>query len=168
MTTRTYKQYQRLLEMPLGLGNRVFSLAYMYAAPYFSTVRPQVQVMEPNRSRVRISKRWRVQNHIGTVHAIAAANGCEAAMGLLAEATVPQGQRWIPQGMELRYVAKSSGDLICTAVTDPADWEGPLPHVVPVRVQTALEDGTVTVEGTINIFVSEIPAKSGPVTAKTA
>ncbi|MHB1009117.1 MAG: DUF4442 domain-containing protein [Propionibacteriaceae bacterium] len=35
--------------------------------------------------------RWSVRNHIGSLHAIAAVNGLEAAMGLLAEATWPPG-----------------------------------------------------------------------------
>lgn len=100
-----------------------------------------------------IRKRRAVQNHIGTVHAIAVCNGLEAAMGLLAEATTPPGRRWIPKGMEVAYTAKSTTDLLCTADTDPADWAEP--GDVPVRVRAIREDGTVVVEGVITIYVSD-------------
>lgn len=47
-----------------------------------------------------------------------------AAMGALAEATVPAGMRWLPKRMEVDYLAKASSDLICVAETTEADWAG--------------------------------------------
>lgn len=152
----TYDLYRKFAAKPLG--RQAFSVAYMMKAPYFSTVRPSIQQMQPNRAVVRIHKRWRVQNHIGTVHAIAVANGMEAAMGLLAEATVPSGARWLPRGIELEYVTKTTGDVTCTAQTDPADWSHDPPFDVPVRVTATLDDGTVVVRGIIPIYVSPIKA----------
>jgi hypothetical protein len=74
-------------------------------------------------------------------------------MGALAEATIPVGKRWLPKGMEVAYLAKSTSDLTCTAETDPADWiAGP---DVPVRVRATRADGTVVVEGTINLWVTD-------------
>ena len=81
-----------------------------------------------------------MHNHVGTVHAIAVANGLEMAMGALAEATIPAHLRWIPKGMELEYLALSSSTLVATADTDPADWEQP--GEVAVRVQATRDDGT--------------------------
>lgn len=152
--TAVYETYQKVAAKPLG--RQAFSLAYMLKAPYFSTVRPWIQYVEPNRAAVRIRKRWRVQNHIGTVHAIAVANGMEAAMGLLAEATVPAGARWLPRGIELDYLTKTPGDVTCVAETDPGDWAHEPPFDVPVRVTATLDDGTVVVRGVIPIYVSEI------------
>lgn len=150
--TGTYDAYRRLASKPLG--RQVFSVAYMLKAPYFSTVRPWIQDVAPHRTVVRIRKRWRVQNHIGTVHAIAIANGLEAAMGLLAEATVAPGTRWLPRGIELDYLTKTPSDVTCTAATDPADWDHEPPFDVPVRVTATLADGTVVVRGVIPIYVS--------------
>jgi hypothetical protein len=94
-----------------------------------------------------------VQNHIGTVHAIAVCNGLEAAMGALAEATVPSGKRWLPKGMEVEYLAKSTSDLTCSAETSPDAWTaGP---DVPVQVKAIRTDGTVVVQGTINLWVTD-------------
>ena len=98
-----------------------------------------------------------MQNHLGTLHAIAVCNGLEAAMGLLAEATTPKGRRWIPKGMQVAYLAKSTTDLLCVAETDPSDWTEV--GDVPVRVRAVRTDGTVVVEGVITIYVSEKPAR---------
>jgi acyl-coenzyme A thioesterase PaaI-like protein len=151
----TYTLYRRAAARPLG--KRAFSLLFANKAPYFRTVRPQVRDVRPHHAELTIRKRRAVQNHIGTVHAIAVCNGLEAAMGLLAEATTPPGRRWIPKGMQVSYLAKSSSDLLCLAETDPADWADT--GDVPVRVRAIRTDGTVVVEGVITIYVSERPAR---------
>ncbi|MEO7421333.1 MAG: hotdog fold domain-containing protein [Ornithinibacter sp.] len=134
-------------------GARIFSAMFARKAPYFRTVRPQVREVRPHHAELSIRKRKAVQNHIGTVHAIAVCNGLEAAMGLLAEATTPAGHRWIPKGMEVAYLAKSTTDLLCVAETDPQDWTDV--GDVPVRVRAVRTDGTVVVAGVITIYVSE-------------
>jgi acyl-coenzyme A thioesterase PaaI-like protein len=146
---RTYETYRRLVTYPLG--HRVFSLLYALKAPYFWTVRPRVLDMAPHHAEVVVPLRWGVKNHIGTLHAIAAVNGLEAAMGLLAEATCPEDKRWIPVGMTVHYTAKSTTDLRCIADTDRQTWED---GDIPVRVQAVRRDGVVAVDGTITIRIS--------------
>lgn len=146
----TLELYKKMTALPQG--RRLFSIAYGQKAPYFSSIHPQVQDMGTHLGVVRIPKRRSVQNHIGTIHAIAACNGLEAAMGLLAEATCPRDSRWLPKGMEVSYLAKSDGPLTCTATSTAEDWA----HApdVPISVKAALPDGTVTVEGTIHLWVT--------------
>ncbi len=135
------------------IGKRVFSLAFSQKAPYFATIRPRVTELRPNYAEVLIPKRRRVQNHIGTVHAIALCNGLEMAMGALAEASIPRDKRWIPKGMEVAYTAKATSDITCVAETDQEQWdtaEGDL----PVRVKGVRDDGTVVIEGVINLWVT--------------
>ncbi len=153
----TYALYRRLSALPLGRS--AFSVLFARKAPYFRTVRPRVRAVSPHRAEVVVRKRRAVENHLGTVHAIAVCNGLEAAMGLLAEASTPRGHRWIPKGMEVSYLAKSTTDLLCVAVTDPADWAAATPGDVPVRVSALRTDGTVVVEGVITVYVSERPAR---------
>lgn len=151
--TSTYQLYQRLTAKPFG--RQLFALGFMARAPYFATVQPQVREMAPNRGVVRIRKWKGVQNHIGTIHAIAVANGMEAAMGLLAEATVRPGTRWIPKGIQLEYITKVPSAVDCVAETDPADWDQPTPHEVQVRVTGKLADGrTEVVKGVIPLWVT--------------
>ncbi len=146
----TLELYRKFAALPQG--KRLFSIAFSQKAPYFASIHLEVQEMQPHLGQVRIPKRRSVKNHIGTVHAIAACNGLEAAMGLLAEATCPDGMRWLPKGMEVSYLAKSTTALTCTAETTEADWDG-APDV-PVRVKAVTSDGTVTVEGVIHLWVT--------------
>ena len=141
----------------LPLGDRIFSFAFSRKAPYFATIRPRFTVIEPDRAELVIADRRRVHNHIGTVHAIALCNGLEAAMGALAEATIPRDRRWIPKGMEVAYTAKASSDVTCIAETDPGQWTAELGegYDLPVRVRGVRTDGTVVVEGEIRLWVTE-------------
>lgn len=138
---------------PLPQGERLFSIAFSQIAPYFSTVSPRFTVLEPNHVELVIRKRRKVHNHIKTVHVIAICNGLEAAMGALAEASVPADKRWIPKGMDVTYPAKADTDITCIAETDPEQWTSEDPDV-PVRVRGVREDGTVVVEGVIRLWVT--------------
>jgi len=137
----------------LPAGKKLFSLLFSRKAPYFATVRPRFVELRPNYAELRIKKRRGVQNHIGTVHVIAICNGLEAAMGALAESTVPADKRWIPKGMAVDYTAKATSDITCVAETDAEAWTGDDPDV-PVRVRGVREDGTVVVEGVIRLWVT--------------
>lgn len=150
----TYDLYKSLNRLPFG--NKLFSFGFTRRAPYFRTVKPRVGELRPHYAEVHLPKRKAVHNHIGTVHAIAVCNGLEAAMGMLAEATTPKGWRWLPKGMEVSYVAKATSDLVCIAESSQADWDG-APDV-PVTVYAKRVDGTVVVEGTIHLWVTEKPS----------
>jgi acyl-coenzyme A thioesterase PaaI-like protein len=151
MANEVLAMWEKLRTVPGG--DRVFSWGFTWKAPYFRSIRPRFVQVSPNYAALVLPKRRAVHNHIGTVHAIAVCNGLEAAMGALAEATIPSGKRWLPKGMEMAYLAKSTSDLTCSAETDPAAWaDGP---DVPVRVKATRTDGTVVVEGTIHLWVTD-------------
>jgi len=147
--------YDRCLKWPLGRA--LFSKIYARRVRYFTTIRPRVTELRPNFCEVRFAKRRKVQNHIGTVHVIAICNALEMAMGGVAEATIPKHLRWIPRGMDVDYTAKATSDIRATAETKPEDWK---PGDLPVKVTAYRNDGTVVVQGTIMIYVSEKPPKS--------
>jgi acyl-coenzyme A thioesterase PaaI-like protein len=137
----------------LPQGKRIFSILFGQKAPYFASIRPRFVAIEPNRAELLIPKRRRVHNHLKTVHAIALCNGLEAAMGALAEATIPADKRWIPKGMEVAYTAKATSDITCVAETDPEQWTSGDPEL-PVRVRGTRVDGTVVIEGVIRLWVT--------------
>ena len=147
--------YNGLTRLPQG--KRLFSVLFSRKAPYFATVRPRFTELRPNYAELVVRKRRGVHNHIKTVHVIAICNGLEAAMGALAEATVPPTKRWIPKGMDVSYTAKAISDITCIAETDPEQWTGE--PDVPVRVRGVRDDGTVVVEGVIRLWVTEKPAR---------
>ena len=143
---------------PLPQGKRLFALGFTRKAPYFGTIRPQFVDIRPNYAELVIPNRRAVHNHIGTVHAIALCNGLEAAMGALAESTIPSDKRWIPKGMDVAYTAKATTDITCTAETDPGQWTSDaLPASggdLHVRVRGVRTDGEVVIEGVIRLWVT--------------
>jgi acyl-coenzyme A thioesterase PaaI-like protein len=146
--------YRRAARVPGG--RKLFSRLVTQRAPYFASIRPVIEELRPNYCEVRIAKRRAVQNHIGTIHVIAICNALEMAMGVMAETSIPPQLRWIPKGMEVRYTAKASGDVRAIAELAPEDWlKGP---DVAVPVRAVLADGTVVVEGSIRLWVTEKPA----------
>jgi len=140
----------------LPMGDRIFSFVFSQKAPYFATIRPRFTVVEPDRAELVIRKRRGVHNHLKTVHAIALCNGLEAAMGALAEVSIPGNKRWIPKGMDIAYTAKATSDITCIAETDAAQWSGDDPDL-HVRVRGEREDGVVVIEGVIKLWVTEKP-----------
>jgi acyl-coenzyme A thioesterase PaaI-like protein len=133
-------------------GKQLFSKLFALKAPYFATVSPLIEELRPNYARVRIKKRRIVENHIRTVHVIAICNALEMAMGALAEVTIPAHLRWIPKGMSLDYTAKAGTDITAIAETSPEQWK---PGDLDVRVKALDTSGTVVVQGTIKLWVSE-------------
>ncbi|MBL0886274.1 DUF4442 domain-containing protein [Myceligenerans sp. I2] len=148
--------WQKLAGKPLG--KRAFGLGYGWRVPYFRSIRPRFTEVRPGFGELVIRKRRAVLNHIGTVHAIAVCNGLEAAMGAMAEATVPDSKRWLPKGMDIAYTAKSTSDITCTAESDPERWLEDDPDV-PVAVTARRDDGTVVAQGTIRLWVTDKPAR---------
>lgn len=100
-------------------GRWLVSRLVCLRAPYFASIAPRIERLEPGLCVVRIRDRRAVRNHIGTVHAIALCNMAELSGGLATDAAIPAGLRWIPKGMTVRYLRKAKGTLTATARIDP-------------------------------------------------
>jgi acyl-coenzyme A thioesterase PaaI-like protein len=98
-----------------GLGRWLYSRIICWKAPYFGSIAPRIEVLEPGRCVVRLRQCRSVQNHIGSVHAIAMCNAAELAGGMATEVTIPPSMRWIPKGMSVRYLKKARGVLHASA-----------------------------------------------------
>ena len=98
-----------------SLGRWLFSRIICSKAPYVGSITPHIEVLEPGRCVVRLRQRRAIQNHLGTVHAIAMCNAAELAGGMVTEVTIPDSMRWIPKGMSVRYLKKALGVLHATA-----------------------------------------------------
>lgn len=148
------KLYHKILKWPFG--QQLFSRLFASKAPYFKSIKPLITELRPHFCELTIPNRKAVQNHIGTVHAIALCNGLEMAMGAVAEASIPKHLRWIPKGMTVNYTAKADSDIRITAEADPNGWQvGDL----AVVVNGYRQDGTVVITGTITIYISEKPTR---------
>ena len=122
-------------------GRWLFSRLICLRAPYFGSIAPRVEKLEPGLCIVRMRDRRAVRNHIGTVHAIALCNMAELAAGLATDATLPDSMRWIPKGMSVRYLRKAAGAMTATArVPSPAaDADGVELHAI-VEVRDASDE----------------------------
>jgi acyl-coenzyme A thioesterase PaaI-like protein len=133
-------------------GRWLFSRIVCWRAPYFASIRPLFVQLGEGRVEVRMRKRRRVTNHIGTVHAIAMANLCEVAAGTLMEALLDANMRWIPRGMTIRYLAKANTSVVAKAV---------MPEVIPGKAQDAIvnvqvcdSEGVEVVQAGITMYLS--------------
>ncbi|RDS83451.1 hotdog fold domain-containing protein [Dyella psychrodurans] len=153
MSASLLSLYRRMTRWPGG--HWLFSRAVCFRAPYFSTIAPRFVALEPGRCEVRIRDRRRVHNHIGTVHAIALCNLAELSAGVMAEATMPPGMRWIPKGMTVEYLNKAVGSMHAVATPDVplAAKEGG--QEWPVSVQVADPGGAVVFRARIVMWVSQ-------------
>ncbi|MCH5644705.1 MULTISPECIES: hotdog fold domain-containing protein [unclassified Gordonia (in: high G+C Gram-positive bacteria)] len=138
------------------VGNALFSLGMVARVPYFGTVLPLVQEMEPGYCKVTAPNWFGVHNHIGTFHAIAACNLAEAAMGMLMEATTPTTHRWIPKAMQTSYLAKAGTRLTAEArLAEPIDFTAITEGTdVTISVQVLDTHGTEVVHCDITTWVT--------------
>ncbi len=81
-----------------------------------------------------MKKRRAVTNHLKTVHAVAMCNMAELAGGLMTEVSLPQGKRWIPSGMTVKYLKKAKSNLIAIADGNELDWDREGEVIVPVGI----------------------------------
>lgn len=117
MATSALRLFQRFGGS--AFGRWLFARAICLKAPYFASIAPRIDVLEAGRCVVRMRDRRAVRNHIGSVHAIALCNMAELAAGLATDATIPDSMRWIPKGMDVRYLRKAYGAMTATATLPP-------------------------------------------------
>ncbi len=143
-----------------GLGRWVFTRIVCLKAPYFASISPRLVRLEPGYCEAWLRQRRRVQNHIGTVHAIALCNLAELCAGLVTDVSIPRDMRWIPQDMTVRYLRKATGRI--TAVAKPAT---PLvtasePYAATIHVTLEDEAGETVADADIHMWLSARPGKT--------
>lgn len=146
----TLKLWCKLSAYPVG--KQIFSKGVCLKAPYFATIKPVFEELETGYAVVRIKERRSMHNHIGSIHAIAMCNLAEIAAGVVSEASMPAGMRWIPAGMTVRYLGSAKGVL-----RGYATMREIIPGekgVVPVKVEVKNAVGNVVFDAEISMHVS--------------
>jgi len=110
MTHPVIRTYNNMATKPFG--KKLFSLFVCFKAPYFGSISPTFTALSDGYAEVTISNRRKVRNHIGTVHAIAMCNMAELAGGTMTEVSIPRSMRWIPKGMEVKYLKKAESRTV--------------------------------------------------------
>ena len=152
MSASVLSLYRRITRWPAG--HWIFSRLVCLKAPYFATIAPRFVALEPGRCEVRIRDRRRVHNHIGSVHAIALCNLAELGAGVMTDATIPAGMRWIPKGMSVEYLKKAEGTLYGIATPESAARTSHDGYEWPVAVRVIDAAGEAVFRARVMMWVS--------------
>ena len=131
---------------PLPGGRWLFTQLVKWMVPYTGSVSPRMEILEPGYARVSITQRRRLEQHLGSIHAIALMNVAEFASGAAMITALPPGYRGIVTKMTIEYFKKARGTV--TAESRPT-----------------LPDLTVEAE---HDFISEITDQTGDLVARAA
>lgn len=156
MSANVLALYRKFERMPAGRW--LFSRAVCLKAPYFASIAPRFVSLEPGRCEATLRHRRRVTNHLGTVHAIALCNLAELTAGVMTDATIPRGMRWIPKGMTVEYLKKAVGTMHGVATPDIAVVAADSGYDLPVSVVVSDDSGEAVFRARIAMWVS--PRKS--------
>jgi acyl-coenzyme A thioesterase PaaI-like protein len=129
---------------PLPGGRWMFTQLVKVMIPYTGSVSPRVEILEPGYARISIKQRRRLEQHLGSIHAIALMNVAEFASGAAMTTALPAGYRGIVTKMSIEYFKKARG-------------------VVTAESRPTLPD--LTVEGEYD-FTSEITDQKGDLIAR--
>lgn len=156
MPSPVLQMYDRLVRLPAGRW--LFSRLICLKAPYFSSISPRMEVLEPGRGVATLRHRRRVTNHIGSVHAIALCNLAEFVGGLACEVSIPPSMRWIPKGMTVQYLKKAMGTMRATATPAFAPHASDAGYELPFDVTVQDPQGDEVFKARIAMWVSPRPA----------
>ena len=134
-----------------SIGPEAFTQQIIATAPYFGSIDPVLTKLVAGTAEVSLRKQPKVQNHLGTIHAIAMCNAAELAAGMATTVSIPTNARWIPKGMTVAYLAKAKSDLRVVTEAQNIDFSIIGDIVVPVAAYD--EDGTkvFTADITMNV-----------------
>jgi len=110
----TLDKYNMLSKYPGG--KTLFGFLVALSAPFFSKIRPKFIKLKPAYCETQIKDRRPVRNHLGSINAGALCTMAELTGGLALDTAIPEDMRWIPKGMEVKYIAKATGTI--TAVSE--------------------------------------------------
>ena len=149
--------YQRISRWPAGRW--LFSRLVCWKAPYFASIAPRIESLEPGRGIATLAHRRRVTNHLGTVHAIALCNLAEFVGGLACDVSIPPSMRWIPKGMTVAYLRKAVGRMRAIARPTFPPRQADAGYELPFEVVVEDPAGDVVFRATIAMWVSPKSAR---------
>lgn len=140
-------------------GRWLFTRAVCLKAPYFASISPLLTRLENGRCEATLRDHRRLHNHIGSVHAIALCNLAELAAGVMTDASLPRGMRWIPKGMTVAYLRKAQGPLRAVATPGIALVASDSGYELPVNVDILDASGERVFNAEIRMWLSPAPKR---------
>jgi len=100
---------------PAFLKQRAFTFAFNSQIKFAGTTGIFIERWDLDGAVCRCKNRWRVQNHLGGIHATAMATLAESTTGMLFGLYVPDSHVPLLKSMKIDYIARASGDLKAVA-----------------------------------------------------
>jgi acyl-coenzyme A thioesterase PaaI-like protein len=132
-------------------GKRVFSSMIGRAAPYTGTIGSRVVELARGHSRVELTDRKAVRNHLRSVHAVALVNLAELTGNVAVAYSLPDDARFIVAGLEIAYLKKARGTI--TGVCDVDVPQTSERHEMPVVVDMLDSSGDVVARATLRTLI---------------
>ena len=106
---RLLRTWRTLSKLPAGRW--LFTQVIKRTIPYTGSVNPRVEVLEPGHARISITQRRRLEQHLGSIHAVALVNVAEFASGAAMATALPEGYRGIVTRITIEYFKKARGTV---------------------------------------------------------
>src|SRR6185369_13520544 len=132
---RVLQLWRRCEKLPFGRA--LFGTVFGTMVPYSGSIGASVLALEPGHVKIALRDRRAVRNHLGSIHAIALANLGELASGLAMTTGLPAGVRGIVLGIDVRYLKKARGTLLCDCRASVPEVTGDLNHEVHAEIRDA-------------------------------
>lgn len=141
-------------------GRWLYARIICFKAPYFASISPLITRLEPGACEAELRQRRSVQNHIGTVHAIALCNLAELCAGLVTDVSIPADMRWIPKDMTVRYLSKAKGRIRATARPATELRSASEPYDATIAVMLVDDDERPVASADIHMWLTARPGKA--------
>ena len=155
-STKLNRWWNLLSRFPAGRW--IFSKLLGLMVPYTRSIRCTVVQFEPGYAEVLLHDRWRVRNHLRSVHAIALANLGELATGLSLIGGLSPRLRAILTGLDVRYTKKARGPLLAEARCTVPEIVSEVDHAVEATIRDS--DGDTVAIVTAHWLLSPTPEQT--------
>jgi acyl-coenzyme A thioesterase PaaI-like protein len=142
---------------PLPGGRWLFTQLVKWMVPYTGSVSPRVETLEPGFARISITQRRRLEQHLGSIHAIALMNLAEFASGAAMTTALPAGYRGIVTKISIEYFKKARGTVTAESrprLPDPIEGEHDFVSEITDR------NGDLIARATVRWKLGAVPATS--------
>jgi len=106
---RLLRSWRTLRGLPAGRW--LFTRLVKRMIPYTGSVDPRMEELEPGYARITIRQRRGLEQHLGSIHAIALMNVAEFASGAAMTTALPEGYRGIVTKISIEYFKKARGTI---------------------------------------------------------
>jgi acyl-coenzyme A thioesterase PaaI-like protein len=141
-------------------GRWLYSRIICFKAPYFASISPLITRLEPGACEAELRQRRTVQNHIGTIHAIALCNLAELCAGLVTDVSIPADMRWIPKDMTVRYLSKARGRIHARARPATELRSAPEPYDATIAVSLVDDHQQPVAAADIRMWLTPRPLRA--------